>query len=165
MLKYVTHVVQGGTSKDGAKKWLPKPLAWFRWESDKSSKVGGRMMPLAIQLDASVDPVTYTRKNSRVYTPNEQHPMDWLFAKICVQCADSLHHEMSSHLARCHFTMEPIAVAVHRTIADEHPIALLLNTHMRFHIANDSVAAYTLSTFLCSNLPRLRSASFEIVCI
>ncbi|NJR41780.1 MAG: hypothetical protein HC767_03080 [Akkermansiaceae bacterium] len=66
----------------------------------------------------------------------------------CLQVADSLHHEMSSHLARCHFTIEPIAVAVHRTLADEHPLALLLNTHMRFHIANDSVAAYTLSARL-----------------
>lgn len=52
---------------------------------------------------------------------------------------------MSTHLARCHFTIEPIAVAVHRTMAEEHPIALLLNTHLHFHIANDAVAAYTLS--------------------
>jgi arachidonate 15-lipoxygenase len=65
-----------------------------------------------------------------------------------VQVADTLHHEMSSHLARCHFTMEPIAIAIHRTLADEHPIALLLNTHMRFVIANDSVAAYTLRAHL-----------------
>ena len=30
-------------------------------------------------------------------------------------------------------------------MAEEHPIALLLNTHLHFHIANDAVAAYTLS--------------------
>lgn len=61
---------------------------------------------------------------------------------------------MSSHLARCHFTIEPIAVAVHRTMAEEHPIALLLNTHLRFHISNDAVAAYTLSAHPPHVLPR-----------
>jgi hypothetical protein len=42
-------------------------------------------MPVAIQLDASTDAVVYKRKHSRVWTPAEKHPFDWLFAKICVQ--------------------------------------------------------------------------------
>jgi hypothetical protein len=77
---------QGGTSVDGNKKWLPKPLAWFRWEEDATNEhTKGSLQPLAIQLDASSDPVDYTRKKSRIHTPNEKNKLDWLFAKICVQ--------------------------------------------------------------------------------
>jgi Lipoxygenase len=103
-------------------------------------------MPVAIQLDASGDRCVYKSTRGRIYTPAEEHPLDWTFAKICVQTADALHHEMSTHLARCHFAIEPIAVATRRQLDTEHPLALLLNTHMRFHIANDAVARYTLST-------------------
>lgn len=78
--------MKGGTSNGGKKKWLPKPLAFFIWEEDSSNKkTGGRLMPVAIQLDASTDPVTYTHKESRVWFPNEKNPIDWVFAKICVQ--------------------------------------------------------------------------------
>lgn len=77
--------MQGGESNAGMPQYLPKPIAWFRWVEDKKNKNGGELEPVAIQLDASLDPSVYERKHSRVWTPNEKHELDWTFAKICVQ--------------------------------------------------------------------------------
>lgn len=72
--------MQGGKSRDGQLKCPAKPLAIFRWDEESN-----KLVPVAIQLDASKDAVTYTPKDSRIYTPKEAEPNDWLFAKICVQ--------------------------------------------------------------------------------
>ena len=79
------YCLQGGEDKNGAPKWLPKPLVFYHWVEKKSNKNGGHLEVVGIQLDASTDPVNYTRKNSRVYTPKEEHPNDWTFAKILAQ--------------------------------------------------------------------------------
>ncbi|NJR41779.1 MAG: hypothetical protein HC767_03075 [Akkermansiaceae bacterium] len=59
-----------------------------------NKNTGGKLVPVAIQLDASTDLVRYERKNSRVWTPDEKHPLDWMFAKLCVQvcyaCSDEI---------------------------------------------------------------------------
>ena len=115
--------VQGGSYEKG-RKFLPKPLAFFRW---KPAGIGdrGKLSPVAIQL------------NDKVYTPFEKNPLNWLFAKFCVQIADANHHEMSSHLCRTHFVMEPIAIGTARHLADNHPLSLLLRPHFLFMLTNN----------------------------
>jgi arachidonate 15-lipoxygenase len=134
--------VQGGSQENG-RKYLPKPLAFFWWKpigvSDR-----GKLVPIAIQLDASSDPKTYVPQNSPVYTPFEDKPWKWLFAKVCVQIADSIHHEMNSHLARTHFVMEPIAIGTARQLAENHPLNILIRLHMRFMLGNNNLAHSTL---------------------
>ena len=125
--------VQGGTHAKG-RKYLPKPMAFFWWRrygvSDR-----GKLVPIAIQLDSN--------PNS-LYTPFEKNPLDWLFAKLCVQIADGNHHEMNSHLCRTHFVMEPIAIGTARQLAENHPLSLLLRPHFRFMLTNNHLGQQRL---------------------
>ena len=122
-------LVGGGTYEKG-RKYLPKPRAFFAWRWT-GIRDQGEMTPIAIQLDPNPD--------SHVYTPLDP-PIDWLFAKLCVQVADANHHEMSTHLARTHLVMEPIAIVTARQLAKNHPLSLLLKPHFRFMLTNNDLA-------------------------
>jgi arachidonate 15-lipoxygenase len=144
-------LVQGGTHEKG-RKYLPKPLAFFWW---RSVGIGdrGKLAPIAIQLDANTNPIdpqpdsietdpdptvhNYRVSSNKVYTPFEKNPLDWLFAKFCVQIADANHHEMNTHLCRTHFVMAPFAIATARKLAQNHPLSLLLKPHFHFMLANN----------------------------
>lgn len=136
-------LVQGGSNDNGGRKYLPKPLAFFWWRQNGPGD-RGKLVPIAIQLDASEDRLTYKPKNSHVYTRFEKNDLDWLFAKFCVQIADVNHHEMSTHLGRTHLVMEPIAIGTARQLAENHPLSLLLRPHMRFMLFNNNFAHDTL---------------------
>ena len=135
-------LVQGGTYEKG-RKYLPKPLAFFWWRPNGIND-RGKLVPIAIQLDASTDRKVYTPTNNRVYTPFEQNSLDWLFAKLCVQIADGNHHEMSSHLCRTHFVMGPIAIGTARQLAKNHPLSLLLRPHFLFMLTNNNLGQQRL---------------------
>jgi arachidonate 15-lipoxygenase len=134
--------VQGGSHEKG-RKYLPKPLAFFWWKSTGVSD-RGKLTPIAIQLDASTDRNVYTPTNSKIYTPFEKNPLDWLFAKFCVQIADGNHHEMNSHLCRTHFVMEPIAIGTARQLSNRHPLSILLRPHFLFMLANNHLGQQRL---------------------
>ncbi|MEG3840591.1 lipoxygenase family protein [Microcoleus sp. herbarium14] len=121
--------VVGGTYEKG-RKYLPKPRAFFAWRWT-GIRDRGEMAPIAIQLDP--------KPGSHLYTPFDP-PVDWLFAKLCVQVADGNHHEMSSHLGRTHLVMEPIAIVTARQLAKNHPLGLLLKPHFRFMLTNNDLA-------------------------
>lgn len=135
-------LVEGGVYEKG-RKYLPKPLAFFWWQRTGISD-RGNLVPIAIQLDASADRQNYTPTNSRVYTPFETNPSDWLFAKFCVQIADANHHEMNTHLCRTHLVMEPIAIGTARQLAENHPLSLLLRPHLLFMLTNNNLAQQRL---------------------
>lgn len=119
-------LVQGGTHAKG-RKYLPKPRAFFWWRKS-GIRDRGKLVPIAIQFGENAE---------KLYTPFEKNPLAWLFAKICVQVADSNHHEMNSHLCRTHFVMEPIAIGTARQLAENHPLSLLLKPHLRFMLTNN----------------------------
>jgi len=121
--------IQGGSYEKG-RKYLPKPRALFAWRWTGVRDLG-EMAPIAIQLDP--------KPGSYIYTPSDP-PLDWLFAKVCVQIADANHHEMSSHLGRTHLVMEPIAIVTARQLAENHPLSLLLKPHFRFMLTNNNLA-------------------------
>jgi arachidonate 15-lipoxygenase len=122
--------VKGGTFERG-KKYLPTPLAFFCWRSSGFSD-RGQLVPIAIQLNPAVG------KQSQLITPFDD-PLTWFHAKLCVQIADANHHEMSSHLCRTHFVMEPFAIVTARKLADNHPLNLLLKPHFSFMLANNDL--------------------------
>lgn len=121
-------LVEGG-EHDKGRKYLPKVRAFFRWrQCGLGAK--GELVPIAIQIGKPLD--------GPVYTPFSP-PNQWLFAKFCVQVADANHHEMSTHLCRTHFVMEPFAIATARQLAASHPLNLLLRPHFRFMLANNDL--------------------------
>ncbi len=135
-------LVQGGTHEKG-RKYLPKPLAFFWW---RSIGIGdrGKLAPIAIQLNGSTDPNVYKISDCKVYTPFEKNPLDWLFAKFCVQIADANHHEMNTHLCRTHFVMAPIAIGTARRLAENHPLSILLKPHFLFMLTNNRLGQQAL---------------------
>ena len=105
----IPEAITGGP--DGAeKRHLPRPLAFFYW-----SDAAARLLPLAIKLDTG----------DHIYTPADPQ-WNWTFAKMCVQIADSNHHELTIHLGRCHLAMEPFAISTNRTLDEGHPLHLLM---------------------------------------
>jgi arachidonate 15-lipoxygenase len=127
--------IAGGTYNSKARKYLPKPRAFFCWR-DLGISDRGELIPIAIQLNADYE--------SRLYTPSEKNDWDWFFAKLCVQIADANHHEMSTHLCRTHFVLEPFAMSTARQLAKLHPLSLLLAPHLRFLIANNHLGRQLL---------------------
>jgi arachidonate 15-lipoxygenase len=126
---YAGPVLVEGGEHDKGRKYLPKVRAFFRWrQCGLGAK--GELVPIAIQLGKPLD--------GPVYTPFSP-PNQWLFAKFCVQVADANHHEMSTHLCRTHFAMEPFAIATARQLAASHPLNLLLRPHFRFMLANNDL--------------------------
>ncbi|WP_373528916.1 lipoxygenase family protein [Nostoc sp.] len=122
--------VKGGTYERG-KKYLPTPIAFFCWRSSGFSD-RGQLVPIAIQINPIAG------KQSPLITPFDD-PLIWFHAKLCVQIADANHHEMSSHLCRTHFVMEPFAIVTARQLAENHPLNLLLKPHFRFMLANNDL--------------------------
>jgi arachidonate 15-lipoxygenase len=128
-------LVKGGSYEKG-RKYLPKPLAFFWWKSIGISD-RGKLVPIAIKL-------LKTSGEDRVYSPFQKEPLDWLFAKFCVQIADGNHHEMSTHLCRTHFVMEPIAIATAHQLAINHPLSILLKPHFMYMLANNHLGQQLL---------------------
>jgi arachidonate 15-lipoxygenase len=122
--------VKGGTYERG-KKFLPTPIAFFCWRSSGFSD-RGQLVPIAIQINPAEG------QQSQLITPFDD-PLTWFHAKLCVQIADANHHEMSSHLCRTHFVMEPFAIVTARQLAENHPLNLLLKPHFRFMLANNEL--------------------------
>jgi arachidonate 15-lipoxygenase len=122
--------VEGGSYVD-SRKYLPKPLAFFWWKSIGISD-RGKLVPIAIELPKFSG-------GSTLYSPFEEEPLDWLFAKLCVQIADGNHHEMSTHLCRTHFVMAPIAIATAHQLAINHPLSILLKPHFMFMLTNNDL--------------------------
>ncbi len=122
--------VKGGNYERG-KKYLPTPIAFFCWRSSGFSD-RGQLVPIAIQINPT------DGRQSQLITPFDS-PLTWFHAKLCVQTADANHHEMSSHLCRTHFVMEPFAIVTARQLAENHPLNLLLKPHFRFMLANNDL--------------------------
>lgn len=133
-----THLsfIQGGAYERG-KTYLPSPIALFCWQSSGFSD-RGQLVPVAIQIDPQLDESRPVEKR-RIVTPFDES-LTWFHAKLCVQVADANHHEMSSHLCRTHFVMEPFAIATGQHLAESHPLSLLLRPHFRFTLAINDAA-------------------------
>ena len=127
--------IRGGTFAKG-KKYLPAPLAFFCWRSS-GFQDRGQLVPIAIQINPKEG------KASPLLTPFDDSST-WFYAKSCVQIADANHHEMSSHLCRTHFVMEPFAVVTPRQLAQNHPLRILLKPHFRFMLANNDLGRQRL---------------------
>lgn len=93
------------------------PLALFALPRGTGRR---RLRPIAIQCGQ--DPRDY-----RIFAPFDGEL--WEKAKLCVSCADANHHELVSHLARTHLLIEPMVIATHRQLGENHPIGRLLLPH------------------------------------
>lgn len=62
-----------------------------------------------------------------IFTPDQS--WSWLAVKLVVKIADGNYHEVVSHLGLTHFLIDPINIATHRELPEQHPINRLLIPH------------------------------------
>ncbi|MCA9619163.1 MAG: hypothetical protein KC731_09075 [Myxococcales bacterium] len=81
------------------------------------------LVPVAIQLAP--------RPGGPIYTPSRdpEAALRWSMAKLAVQCSDSNHHGIVMHNAACHLMASRLVVGLRRSLADNHPVRILLEPH------------------------------------
>lgn len=116
--------VQGGETRSG-RKYMPKARGLFYWK-------GSEVVPVAVEVKSE------SGNNRLMYTPKDE-PMDWLFAKLCLQVADANHQELGSHFAYTHAVMAPFAIVTARQLGENHPLSLLFKPHFRFMLHDNDL--------------------------
>ncbi|MEZ4266613.1 MAG: lipoxygenase family protein [Myxococcota bacterium] len=94
----------------------------------------GELEPIAIQVRPE--------PGSLVYTPGDG--VEWLMAKAFAQISETTQHELCSHLACTHLMLEPIIMTMHRNMAPNHPVFLLLAQHFESTLAINDLGRATL---------------------
>ena len=68
----------------------------------------------------------------------------WIMAKMFVQAADLNLNQAVNHLGETHLTEEAFAIAMHRQLAVEHPLYILLSYHFAALIVINKLGELTL---------------------
>ncbi len=121
--------------KRGGDRFFAAPKVLFCWHPDAG---GGweAMTPVAIQLRPT------PAADNPIFTPEDG--LDWLMAKMFAQMADTMSHELEHHLGRTHLILEPVVIAMHRRLAENHPLHILLAQHFEDTLAINDFGRQTL---------------------
>ncbi len=138
--------LDGGTLHD-LQRYPVAPIALFYWNANppQGYPSGGALQPIAIQLGQKHDAET-----TPIFTPkdetgnNDASGAKWQLAKIMVQNTCTIEHESVAHLGACHLVIEPMIVAAHRQLPEEHPLLTLLTPHFRFTLEINDGAFHSL---------------------
>eukprot|EP01116_Phalansterium_solitarium_P019892 TRINITY_DN5718_c0_g1_i2.p1 TRINITY_DN5718_c0_g1~~TRINITY_DN5718_c0_g1_i2.p1 ORF type:complete len:1033 (+),score=379.24 TRINITY_DN5718_c0_g1_i2:266-3364(+) len=94
------------------------------------------LLPLLIQL------TRFENTSNEIYTPGDG--LVWLFARMHAAQADSIYHEMVSHLGYTHLALEPIIIAFYRQLNKRHPVFRLMKPHFHNTLAINNLGRNTL---------------------
>lgn len=111
---------------EGWRKWLYPPIALFALRPDRQ-----RLLPIAIQCTQRPSPKAPVLM-----------PMDgwaWKMARTVVQSADSNQHGVVEHGTLCHILVAIVATCMHRTMASNHPLRVLLSQNLRYTLPLDKL--------------------------
>ena len=98
--------------------------------------LGASLTTIAIEINGDIvrPPTTMSRTDMEDGSVSR-----WNIAKMAVNVADSVHHEIVAHLGRTHLLVQPFILATHRQLTKEHPLFMLLNPHFEGTVfINDS---------------------------
>lgn len=131
----------------GEQRYITAPIALFCWNPNPPPGFPpqGALQPIAIQLGQQFD-----AEQTPIYTPNDsagghdRNLLKWRLAKYTVNVASAIQHEAVAHLGDTHLIVEPMIVAMHRQLAETHPIYKLLIPHFRFTININDDAIHSL---------------------
>lgn len=114
------------------------------------------LLPLVIQLERTPGAPLYFPSP---YIPGAikqtSHAMVWLFARMHVSCADSVFHQLISHLLETHLALEPVIIATHRAFTQTHPVFRILHQHFSGTIAINEYGRITLVSDMHANIDDL----------
>lgn len=142
-------MLEGATADcfHGEQRYLAAPIALFYWNPTPPPGYppNGALQPIAIQLAQAFDAET-----APIFTPNnssggnDANLLKWRIAKYIVNVVCAIQHEAVAHLGDCHLIIEPMVVAAHRQLSDQHPLLKLLLPHFRFTININDDAIHSL---------------------
>ena len=137
------------TPVHGEERYLSAPIALFYLNPTAPAGYPpcdkGVMQPIAIQLNQEHDSI-----ENPIFTPTDAAGADdanhlkWRIAKYFVNVACAIQHEGVAHLGDCHLTIDPMVVATHRRLSENHPLMVLLKPHFRFTININNSALHSL---------------------
>lgn len=98
---------------------------------------GGDLLPVAVEVNGDL-----------VLPPKPNAPPStrWAIAKMAVNNADAIHHELIAHLGRTHLLVEPFVVATMRQLPSKHPLHVLLKPHFEGTLFINDTASNNLVT-------------------
>ncbi|MGQ0801165.1 MAG: lipoxygenase family protein [Pseudomarimonas sp.] len=133
----------------GEQRYITAPIALFYWNPTPPPgyppSTKGVLQPICIQLAQAFD-----AEAAPIFTPNDcAHANDpnrlkWRIAKYIVNVITAIQHEAVAHLGDCHLIVEPMVVAAHRQLSEQHPLLKLLIPHFRFTININDDAIHSL---------------------
>jgi|CXWL01.1.fsa_nt_gi arachidonate 15-lipoxygenase len=133
----------------GEQRYICAPIALFYWNPTPPPGyppgAEGVLQPIAIQLAQQYDADT-----APLFTPNDcaggsdANGYKWRIAKYIVNVICAIQHEAVAHLGDCHLIIEPMVVAAHRQLSEQHPLLKLLIPHFRFTININDDAIHSL---------------------
>ncbi|TQV88248.1 lipoxygenase family protein [Aliikangiella coralliicola] len=143
-------MLDGAKSCDnhGKPRFVAAPIALFYLNPNPVQGFPGQgevLQPIAIQLQQKYDAET-----SPIFTPNncsdanDENGLKWRTAKMLVNVVCAIQHENVAHLGACHLTIEPMVVAAHRQLSEQHPLLKLLIPHFRFTLNINDNAIHNL---------------------
>ena len=153
----------------GEQRYITAPIALFYWNPTPPPGFPsqGALQPIAIQLGQRFD-----AEATPIFTPNDcanandANGLKWRLAKYTVNVCCAIQHEAVAHLGDTHLIIEPMIVAMHRQLAEGHPLHKLLVPHFRFTININDDAIHSLITpggVVACNVGIAISSSLELV--
>ena len=131
----------------GEQRYITAPIALFCWnpKPPPGYPPQGALQPVAIQLGQRFD-----AEATPIFTPNDcaggndPNLLKWRIAKYTMNVCGAIQHESVAHLGDTHLIIEPMIVAMHRQLAECHPLFKLLVPHFRFTININDDAIHSL---------------------
>ena len=154
----------------GEQRYLGAPIALFYWNPNPPEGYppgDGVLQPIAIQLEQ-----TFDEETTPIFTPNDcansddPNGLKWSIAKYFVNVSCAIQHEAVAHLGDCHLIIEPIVVASHRQLSENHPLLKLLIPHFRFTININDDAIHSLiipGGVVATNVGPAISSTLELI--
>jgi arachidonate 15-lipoxygenase len=131
----------------GEQRYITAPIGLFFWNPTPPPGFPpqGALQPIAIQLGQRFD-----AEATPIFTPNDcaggndANGLKWRLAKYTMNVCSAIQHEAVAHLGDTHLIIEPMIVAMHRQLAEQHPLHKLLIPHFRFTININDDAIHSL---------------------
>ncbi len=131
----------------GEQRYITAPIGLFCWSPTPPPGYPptGALLPIAIQLGQRFD-----AEATPIFTPNDganandANGLKWRIAKYTMNVCSAIQHESVAHLGDTHLIIEPMIVAMHRQLAEVHPVYKLLIPHFRFTININDDAIHSL---------------------
>lgn len=131
----------------GEQRYITAPIGLFYWNATPPPGFPpqGALQPIAIQLGQRFD-----AEATPIFTPNDcaggndANLLKWRLAKYTMNVCGAIQHESVAHLGDTHLIVEPMIVAMHRQLPEQHPLHKLLIPHFRFTININDDAIHSL---------------------